>query len=155
LGSAISGKQAWIVHAARWTSAQTNLSSFLIERVATERIWKAVADDLRAIFIVALGRLIASSSAPTDSAGSTLLLNALRPKRMVPQPDTARLVTSTKPGEGRLQSAGGANDNGGGLYAVGRSGRFLRIDRAPPRRREALRIGGLNEHHRRQSLSQW
>ena len=39
--------------------------------------------------------------------GPTLLLNALRPKRMVPQPDTApQLVTSTKPGVGRLQSAG-------------------------------------------------
>ena len=33
--------------------------------------------------------------------------------------------------------------------------RFLRVDPAPPRRPEALRIGGLDEHHRRQSLSQW
>jgi hypothetical protein len=84
--------------------------------------------------------------------GPTLLLNALRPKRMVLQPDTAPpLVTSKKPDAGRPQSAGW----GGGRHAVGRSGRFLRLDRAPPRRREALRIGGLNEHHRRQSLSQW
>ena len=39
--------------------------------------------------------------------GPTLLLNALRPKRMVPRPDTAPpLVASTKPGVGGLQSAG-------------------------------------------------
>ena len=57
--------------------------------------------------------------------GPTLLLNALRPKRMVPQPDTApALVTSTKPGVGRLQSAGGANDKGGGRHAVGRMRTF-------------------------------
>jgi len=37
----------------------------------------------------------------------TLLLNALRPKRMVPQPEPApALVTSIKSGVGRLQSAG-------------------------------------------------
>jgi hypothetical protein len=34
-------------------------------------------------------------------------------------------------------------------------GRFLRLDPVPPRRPEARRIGGLDEHHRRQSLSQW
>ena len=49
-----------------------------------------------------------------------------------------------------------AEQTGGrGRYAAGRSGRFLRLDRAPPPRPEALRIGGLDEHHRRQSLSQW
>jgi hypothetical protein len=53
--------------------------------------------------------------------GPTLLLNALRPKRMVLQPDTAPpLVTSTTPGVGRLQSAGGVNDKGGdGMLSVG------------------------------------
>ena len=53
--------------------------------------------------------------------GPTLLLNALRPKRMVPRPDTAPpLVASTKPGVGRLKSAGGANDKGGdGMLSAG------------------------------------
>ena len=53
--------------------------------------------------------------------GPTLLLNGLRPKRMVPRPDTAPpLVASTKPGVGGLQSAGGANDKGGdGMLPAG------------------------------------
>ena len=44
---------------------------------------------------------------PACRLGPTLLLNALRPKSMVPQPETSPpLMASTKPGVGRLQSAG-------------------------------------------------
>jgi hypothetical protein len=43
--------------------------------------------------------------------GPTLLLNALRPKRMVLQPDTAPpLVTSTKPGAGVHKVRAGEED---------------------------------------------
>ena len=42
----------------------------------------------------------------TRRLGPTLLLNSLRPKRMVLQPDTAPACDLEKPGVGRLQSAG-------------------------------------------------
>ena len=46
--------------------------------------------------------------------GPTLLLNSLRPKRMVPQPDRAPACDLDEARRGRLKSAGGANDKGGG-----------------------------------------
>ena len=52
---------------------------------------------------------LAARAASTDSAAQAqrLLLNSLRPKRMVLQPNTAPpLVTPTKPDVGRPQSAG-------------------------------------------------
>jgi hypothetical protein len=58
---------------------------------------------------------------PARRLGPTLLLNALRPKSMVPQPDTS-LAASTKPGVGRLKSAGGANDKGGNVMLSAGSG---------------------------------
>jgi hypothetical protein len=58
---------------------------------------------------------------PARRLGPALLLNALRPKSMVPQPDTSPpLAASTKPAVGRLKSASGANDKeGNGMLSAG------------------------------------
>ena len=76
---------------------------------------------------------------PARCLGPTRLLNALRPKRMVPQPDTAPpLVASTKPGACILQSAGGANDKGGVMLSAGADVSSVSIVR---RRRVPRRFG--------------
>ena len=78
-----------------------------------------------------------------------------RPKRKVPQPDTAPAACDLDEVRRGASAKYWLSHKGGGRHAVGRSGRFFRNDRAPSRRRGSPRISGLDEYRRRQSLSQW